>query len=87
MYQDTPLMLAADRDILAELPLQKNQQHPTGLKLWLKCIKAIVNRRKNNATAEVHRTHERLQQFFRFWWLKKPTATLENSALSNAPDT
>jgi hypothetical protein len=69
-----PHMLAADRDILAE-PLQdKLQQHPSRLELWLTHTRAIINHSKADATAMLHRTHERLTHYFQYRRKKKITA-------------
>jgi hypothetical protein len=64
LHAEAPLMLAADRDILAA-PLPASPQHPTRLELWAQRTRVIVNRSKNDATTAIHRSHEHLTHCFR----------------------
>ena len=74
LHNDAPLMLAADRDILASPIPANNLRNPTRLELWAKRTCTTVNRSKADATTVVHRTHERLTHYFRYR-RKKKTAT------------
>jgi hypothetical protein len=72
LHTDAPNMLATYRAVLAEPTTLKLQRHPGPLELWLKQTQAIVTRSKADATAAIHRTHERLTSYFRYRRLKKP---------------
>jgi hypothetical protein len=60
MYANRPRTLAADRDVLTESPARKIGRHSMGLELWLKQTQQLVARSKADATAGIHRSHERL---------------------------
>jgi hypothetical protein len=80
LYNDAPLMLAADRAILAEPLTDKIKQHPSRLSMWLQRTRAIVTRSKADAQAELHRTQERLTHFFRYRRKKKPSQLSDRPA-------
>jgi hypothetical protein len=64
-------MLAADRDVLGDVPPERLTHHPAGLERWVKQTKAKVQRSKAAALASIHRTHERLTHYFRYRPKKK----------------
>jgi hypothetical protein len=63
-YAHGPLMLADDRDILAEPLSKKSQRSSAGLALWLDRIRPIVKLSKKDATAAIARTHHRITEYF-----------------------
>jgi hypothetical protein len=75
-YQAAPTMLAANRALFDEPIEQKLQQHPNRLALWLKRTKPIVRISKADATAVIHRTTDRLTNFFRLKRKKKTAPPL-----------
>jgi hypothetical protein len=78
MYHEAPLMLAANKAILPASPIRLTKKHPTGIELWLKRTRAIVNCSKQEAASEV----ERLHHFFRHRHLKKtPSPEAESSTV------
>jgi hypothetical protein len=83
LHRETPHMLASDRDILAR-PIPAKIRHPATLELWLKHTRDIVNRSTADATATIHRTHERLQHYFQYRRKKKnPPALSQPGATPN----
>jgi hypothetical protein len=63
-YEAAPVMLAADRDILAEPIPIKQQKSPAALELWLQRVRPIVKLRTHDATEAIIRTHKQINQFF-----------------------
>jgi hypothetical protein len=63
-YAQGPLMLADDRDILAEPILRKSKRSSAGLALWLERNRPIVKLSTKDATAAIARTHRRITEFF-----------------------
>jgi hypothetical protein len=75
LHNDAPLMLATDRAILDAEPIPvESVQNPARLEHWVRQTRTIVTRSKADATAAIHRTHERLTHYFKYLRLKK-TAT------------
>jgi hypothetical protein len=80
MYHEAPLMLAADTAILPASPIRLTKKHPTGIELWLKRTRAIVNRSKQDSASEISRPHGRLHHFFRHRRLKKTPRPIAESS-------
>jgi hypothetical protein len=74
LHQDAPLMLATDRAVLDAEPIPvETVQNPARLELWVHRTRTIATRSKADATAAIHRTHERLTHYFKYRRKKKPT--------------
>jgi hypothetical protein len=63
-YTEVPMMLAADRDLLAEPIKEKAKKSPGALELWLKRAKSVVKLSTRDATEAIARTHERITTLF-----------------------
>ena len=59
------MMLASDRDIIAEPILAKAKHSPTALAQWLDCNVPIVKLSTAAATAAIIKTHKKITSFFR----------------------
>ena len=82
LHNDAPLMLANDRAILDAEPIpEETVQNPARLEHWVRQTRIIVNKSKADATAVIHRTHERLTHYFRYRF-KKKSATPATAPLS-----
>jgi hypothetical protein len=80
LHQDAPLMLATDRDVLDAEPIPvETVQNPARLELWVRRTRTIATRSKADATAAIHRTHERLTHYFKHR-RKKKTAPIATAA-------
>jgi hypothetical protein len=84
LYTDVPLMLAADRDVLANPIGDQLKKHPTGLELWLRRTCNIVNLIKAEALAALKSMYKAITKYFTPRKKKPPAITTKtNSVRSN----
>jgi hypothetical protein len=83
LYTDVPLMLAADRDVLAKPINDQSKKHPTGLEFWLLRMCNIVNLSKAEALAALKSTHKTIAKYSTPRKKKPPITTTTNSVRSN----
>jgi hypothetical protein len=57
-YAKAPVMLAADRDLLAEPIKAKQKQNSAALELWMKRVRPIVKLSTHDATEAIKCTHK-----------------------------
>jgi hypothetical protein len=73
-------MLATDRDVLDAEPIPvETVQNPSRLELWVHRTRTVATWSKADATAAIHRTHERLTHYFKHR-RKKKTAPVGTAA-------
>jgi hypothetical protein len=83
LYKDIPLMLAANRDILAKPINDQLTKHPTRLESWLRRTCNIVNLSKADALAALKSTHKTITEYFNPRKKKPAITTKTNSVHTN----